>query len=183
MGTRVQYRPSSAVPGGISSATYSRTHATSARDSPHKDAAAAVSSAPAIIEQSKRDSAGGVYTKRFLKGAILGKGGFAKCYRVTDMDTKEEWACKIIEKKSLTKQRHKTKVTAHCRQVPGVGCVRCCVPECSEEIFPLCHLNQNFSPAIGFRPWGCMLGPEKLHRVSSSKLRSRFIARSRTATS
>ena len=51
-----------------------------------------MSSAPAIIEQSKRDAAGGVYTKRFLKGAILGKGGFAKCYRVTDMDTKEEWA-------------------------------------------------------------------------------------------
>jgi hypothetical protein len=178
MGTRVQYRPSSAVPGGISSATYSRTHATSARDSPHKDAAAAVSSAPAIIEQSKRDAAGGVYTKRFLKGAILGKGGFAKCYRVTDMDTKEEWACKIIEKKSLTKQRHKTKVTAHSMQVPGVVCQN--APERSSSFV----IEPKFPPpAIKIRPWGCMLGPKKLHRVSSSKLRSRFIARSRTATS
>ncbi|KAJ1477820.1 kinase-like domain-containing protein [Baffinella frigidus] len=112
MGTRVQYRPSSAVVGGIPTPAYPRAQAVSARDSPHKHlAAVAVSEGPpAIIEQSKRDAQGNVYTKRFLKGAILGKGGFAKCYRVTDMDTKEEWACKIIEKKSLTKQRHKTKL-------------------------------------------------------------------------
>jgi hypothetical protein len=112
MGTRVQYRPASATAGGIPAPSYTRAQAASARDSPHKDLAAVpVSSGPpAIIEQSKRDGAGNVYTKRFLKGVILGKGGFAKCYRVTDMESKEEWACKIIEKKSLTKQRHKTKV-------------------------------------------------------------------------
>ncbi len=49
-------------------------------------------------------------TKRYLKGNLLGKGGFAKCFRVTDMDTNEDWACKIVQKSSLTKQRHKAKV-------------------------------------------------------------------------
>ena len=44
------------------------------------------------------------------KGGLLGKGGFAKCYKVTDLDTKLEWACKIIQKSSLTKQRHKQKL-------------------------------------------------------------------------
>lgn len=127
MGTRVQYRPSSAVVGGIPTPAYPRAQAVSARDSPHKHlAAVAVSEGPpAIIEQSKRDAQGNVYTKRFLKGAILGKGGFAKCYRVTDMDTKEEWACKIIEKKSLTKQRHKTKVPPRPASLPCPFQPRC----------------------------------------------------------
>jgi serine/threonine protein kinase len=49
-------------------------------------------------------------TKRYLKGALLGKGGFAKCYRITDMDTNQDWACKVVQKSSLVKQRHKAKV-------------------------------------------------------------------------
>ena len=65
---------------------------------------------PSIIENNKRDSTGRTTVKRYQKGPLLGKGGFAKCFRVTDMDTKEDWACKIIQKSSLTKQRHKQKL-------------------------------------------------------------------------
>lgn len=62
------------------------------------------------IEHTRRDSRGVLVTKRYLKGPLLGKGGFAKCFRLTDADTNEEWACKVVQKASLTKQRHKAKV-------------------------------------------------------------------------
>ena len=62
------------------------------------------------IEHTRRDSRGVTVTKRYLKGVLLGKGGFAKCYKVTDMDTNIDWACKVVQKASLTKQRHKVKV-------------------------------------------------------------------------
>ena len=63
-----------------------------------------------IIEQTKRDASGRTTVKHWRKGPLLGKGGFAKCYRVTDLDTNIDWACKIIQKSSLTKQRHKLKL-------------------------------------------------------------------------
>eukprot|EP00287_Rhodomonas_sp_CCMP768_P011874 CAMPEP_0196746476 /NCGR_PEP_ID=MMETSP1091-20130531/65936_1 /TAXON_ID=302021 /ORGANISM="Rhodomonas sp., Strain CCMP768" /LENGTH=93 /DNA_ID=CAMNT_0042093459 /DNA_START=49 /DNA_END=327 /DNA_ORIENTATION=+ len=55
-----------------------------------------------IIEHVKKGSNGSSVYKRYLRGPVLGKGGFAKCYRVTDMETKKDWACKIVQKSSLT---------------------------------------------------------------------------------
>ena len=65
---------------------------------------------PEIIEHQKRDSTGRTTSKRYQRGPLLGKGGFAKCFKVTDLETRQEWACKIIQKCSLTKQRHKQKL-------------------------------------------------------------------------
>ncbi|KAK6973775.1 serine/threonine-protein kinase PLK1 [Biomphalaria glabrata] len=48
--------------------------------------------------------------KRYLRGRFLGKGGFAKCYELTDMDTKELWAGKIVPKSLLVKQHQKDKM-------------------------------------------------------------------------
>mmetsp|Transcript_54959 Transcript_54959/g.117957 ORF Transcript_54959/g.117957 Transcript_54959/m.117957 type:complete len:957 (-) Transcript_54959:17-2887(-) len=42
---------------------------------------------------------------RYTKGGFLGKGGFAKCYKVTDMETKEVYAAKIVAKASIAKPR------------------------------------------------------------------------------
>ena len=39
----------------------------------------------------------------FLKGRFLGKGGFAKCYEVTEQDTQKVLAAKIVAKSSLIK--------------------------------------------------------------------------------
>lgn len=36
--------------------------------------------------------------KRYNRGRFLGKGGFAKCFEITDMDTKAIWAGKIVPK-------------------------------------------------------------------------------------
>lgn len=38
--------------------------------------------------------------KRYKKGRFLGKGGFAKCYEITDFETKEVYAGKIVPKVS-----------------------------------------------------------------------------------
>ena len=40
----------------------------------------------------------------------MGKGGFAKCYEVTNLETKRILAAKIIEKASLKKSRARQKV-------------------------------------------------------------------------
>ena len=48
--------------------------------------------------------------RRYMRGKILGKGGFAKCYEATDLDTREVWAVKIVAKASLVKQRAKVKL-------------------------------------------------------------------------
>ena len=48
--------------------------------------------------------------RRYLRGKILGKGGFAKCYEATDLDTRDVWAVKIVAKASLVKQRAKVKL-------------------------------------------------------------------------
>lgn len=49
--------------------------------------------------------------KRYLRGRFLGKGGFAKCYELTDMETKEIFAGKIISKTMLTKPHQKEKMS------------------------------------------------------------------------
>ncbi|KAK3101151.1 hypothetical protein FSP39_001346 [Pinctada imbricata] len=49
--------------------------------------------------------------KRYLKGRFLGKGGFAKCYELTDTETKQIFAGKIVPKSLLVKQHQKDKMT------------------------------------------------------------------------
>jgi polo-like kinase 1 len=47
---------------------------------------------------------------RYMRGKFLGKGGFARCYELTDMQSKEIFAGKIVSKQLLTKQHQKEKV-------------------------------------------------------------------------
>ncbi|XP_070566252.1 serine/threonine-protein kinase PLK1-like [Ptychodera flava] len=49
--------------------------------------------------------------KRYMKGRFLGKGGFAKCYEMTDVDTQQIFACKIVPKALLVKPHQKDKMT------------------------------------------------------------------------
>lgn len=41
---------------------------------------------------------------------MLGKGGFAKCYEITNIDNKRTYAAKIIPKNTLTKNRSRQKL-------------------------------------------------------------------------
>lgn len=49
--------------------------------------------------------------KRYLRGRFLGRGGFAKCYEITDMDTREDFAVKVVPKSMLLKPHLKEKMS------------------------------------------------------------------------
>ena len=65
-----------------------------------------------IIEEKRRKVNGGEgYTKhRYLRGRLLGKGGFAKVYLCTALDTNKAYAIKIVPKANLVKARARQKV-------------------------------------------------------------------------
>ena len=45
--------------------------------------------------------------RKYTRGRLLGKGGFAKCYEITNHEDGRIMAAKIIEKSSLKKKRAK----------------------------------------------------------------------------
>jgi len=67
---------------------------------------------PSIIEEHIIKPNGEMLIKKYTKGQLLGKGGFAKCYEVINNETKKVSAAKIIAKASLTKNRAKQKLMA-----------------------------------------------------------------------
>uniref|UniRef100_A0A1A8FIC4 Serine/threonine-protein kinase PLK n=1 Tax=Nothobranchius korthausae TaxID=1143690 RepID=A0A1A8FIC4_9TELE len=50
--------------------------------------------------------------RRYTRGRFLGKGGFAKCYEITDVETKAVFAGKIVAKYLLQKQHQREKMTS-----------------------------------------------------------------------
>lgn len=58
-----------------------------------------------IIEEKNHKANGDQVIRKYIRGKLLGKGGFAKCYEITNMDTKKTQAAKIIPKSSLGKNR------------------------------------------------------------------------------
>lgn len=49
--------------------------------------------------------------RRYVRGRFLGKGGFAKCFEISDADTKEVFAGKIVSKSLLLKPHQKEKMS------------------------------------------------------------------------
>jgi len=58
-----------------------------------------------VIEEKISKVNGEVQIKKYARGKVLGKGGFAKCYEITNLETKKISAAKIVQKNSLTKNR------------------------------------------------------------------------------
>eukprot|EP00466_Bigelowiella_natans_P020918 jgi/Bigna1/37025/e_gw1.17.15.1 len=50
------------------------------------------------------------HIKKYAKGRMLGKGGFAHCYKITSHDSGRIYACKVVAKASITKQSAQTKL-------------------------------------------------------------------------
>lgn len=50
--------------------------------------------------------------RRYARGRFLGKGGFAKCYEITDLETKQTFAGKIVPKSLILKQHQREKMTS-----------------------------------------------------------------------
>ena len=63
-----------------------------------------------IVEEKITKVNGEVQIKKYIKGRLLGKGGFAKCYEFINQETDHSSAAKIIPKKSLVKSRAKQKL-------------------------------------------------------------------------
>jgi len=63
-----------------------------------------------IIEEQIVKPNGDIITRKYSKGRFLGKGGFARCYEFTSLDTRKVYAAKIIAKSSITKARAKQKL-------------------------------------------------------------------------
>ncbi|XP_055763073.1 serine/threonine-protein kinase PLK1 isoform X1 [Salvelinus fontinalis] len=50
--------------------------------------------------------------KKYTRGRFLGKGGFAKCYEITDMETKEVFAGKVVPKSMILKPHQREKMSS-----------------------------------------------------------------------
>lgn len=63
-----------------------------------------------IVEEKITNALGEVIIKKYARGKFLGKGGFAKCYEFTQLESKKLSAAKIIPKASLQKSRQRAKL-------------------------------------------------------------------------
>lgn len=63
-----------------------------------------------VIEETVSKPNGENTVRKYIKGKLLGKGGFAKCYEIINNETKKVSAAKIVCKASLTKNRAKQKL-------------------------------------------------------------------------
>lgn len=63
-----------------------------------------------IEEKRKRANGDGFSIHRYTLGRLLGKGGFAKVYLCTAMDTGKNYAVKVVPKANLVKARARQKV-------------------------------------------------------------------------
>lgn len=71
-----------------------------------------------IIEEKRKRASGDGYTlHRYLRGRLLGKGGFAKVYLCTALDTNKTYAVKIVPKANLVKARARQKVCTYIRRM------------------------------------------------------------------
>ena len=63
-----------------------------------------------IVEEKIIKVTGEVQTRNYIKGNLLGKGGFARCYEFTCQENNKIFAAKVIAKSGLVKSRAKQKL-------------------------------------------------------------------------
>lgn len=64
----------------------------------------------AVVEENIIKVTGDVQKRKYYKGRLLGKGGFAKCYEFVCAENKKIFAAKVVAKSSLVKSRAKQKL-------------------------------------------------------------------------
>ena len=67
---------------------------------------------PQLIYEQVVSESGRTVTKTYRRGKLLGKGGFARCFVFTDLDTNHEYAGKVVQKSSLKRTRAREKLMA-----------------------------------------------------------------------
>ncbi len=63
-----------------------------------------------VIEERIVKANGETLVRKYTKGKLLGKGGFARCYEVVNIETGKVSAAKVVTKASLVKNRAKQKL-------------------------------------------------------------------------
>ncbi|CAG9330164.1 unnamed protein product [Blepharisma stoltei] len=63
-----------------------------------------------VVEEKVVKVNGDIAIRRYNKGRFLGKGGFARCYEFTSLETRKIAAAKVVPKASLAKARAKQKL-------------------------------------------------------------------------
>jgi hypothetical protein len=63
-----------------------------------------------IVEEKITKVSGEVQIRKYIKGRLLGKGGFAKCYEFINQETEHSSAAKVIPKKKFSEIKSKTKI-------------------------------------------------------------------------
>ena len=93
-----------------------------------------------IIEEKRRKSKleEGYTIHRYRRGKLLGKGGFAKVYLCTALDTNKNYAIKIVPKANLVKARARQKVSNHPELLSVYAC--CIRLFMLTSFSPLCSL-------------------------------------------
>jgi polo-like kinase 1 len=66
--------------------------------------------AQCIVEEKITKVTGEIEIRKYTKGRLLGKGGFARCYEFRNTQTNQITAAKVITKSSLVKSRAKQKL-------------------------------------------------------------------------
>eukprot|EP00906_Rhabdomonas_costata_P014762 RCo021194 len=63
---------------------------------------------PAVIEEL--DPRSGLVLSRYTRGPLLGKGGFARCYQVTECGSGRVYAAKVVDKTTLVRPKTAAKL-------------------------------------------------------------------------
>lgn len=63
-----------------------------------------------FVEEKIIKGTGDIQIRKYLKGRLLGKGGFAKCYEFNCYENNKSFAAKVIAKSTLVKSRAKQKL-------------------------------------------------------------------------
>ena len=99
-------------------ATAHRSSSVSSRNSSNsrtKSSSNSLTEEHVIIEEHRKNIKGEGHTiHQYVRGKLLGKGGFAKVYLCKSMDTKRSYAIKIVPKANLVKSRARQKVSTVC---------------------------------------------------------------------
>ena len=67
-------------------------------------------SSASVVEEKIIKVTGDVQTRKYYKGRLLGKGGFAKCYEFKCAENNKIFAAKVVAKSGLVKSRAKQKL-------------------------------------------------------------------------
>ena len=63
-----------------------------------------------VVEEKIIKVTGDVQIRKYYKGRLLGKGGFAKCYEFKCSENNKVFAAKVVAKSGLVKSRAKQKL-------------------------------------------------------------------------